>query len=118
MKKILLTLLFLGLLIGSALAAVNDFYSWEYWHNKTGLTGTTNDIISQYLSSLGYTGSINEQLHNYLVDETGLPASASNAELIENYFSGEVQGNPLTNYILTQTGDTITTESGDQIIQE
>ena len=118
MKKILLTLLFLGLLIGNALAVINDFYSWQYWHDKTGLTGTTSDMITQYLDGLGYHGTINDQLHNWLVDETGLPASSNNSELIAAYFSGDTQGNPLTNYILSQNGDTITTEAGDQIIQE
>lgn len=84
--------------VSSSSAAQEDLYSWTWWSNISGITsGTINDIIYTYLGILGYTGTLNDRLFNWLVVETGLPSTYYLNDLEYAYFVLGIRGGqPLT----------------------
>lgn len=90
-------------------AAFRDFYSRDWWVTKSGIeTGTINDIKFTYLGNLGYTGTLNDRLRNWMLDATGAGSGTMN-DLIYGCFEATTAcadyGADGNNFVFVDTND-------------
>lgn len=110
----------------------SDFFLWvrrsgfrdemDLWSGLSGLTrGTVVDHMVKYLSSLGYSGQPDDQFRQFLKDQVGLISGKEGTlfDMANKLYQGTFsQGGGTTNRILTEGGDTLTTEAGDALRTE
>lgn len=93
LKKLKITKTILSLFVGLALlttnafASISDFYSRDWWKDKSGITtGTINDIQYTYLGNEGYAGTLDDRLRKWMIDATGADSSSTISELVYKCF--------------------------------
>lgn len=107
-----------------------DFFQWvkrsgytdemDFWSSLSGIpTGTVVDHMVEYLSSLGYGGTPNDQLAQFLKDQVGLVGGYEGTlydmanELFDGTFSVSTD-----EFLLGEDGGFILGEDGGKIILE
>ena len=85
----------------------------EFWDSLSTLQrGTVVDHMINYLTSLGYPGTPNDQLKRFLIDQVG--KNGTLFDLANEFFDGTFSIGTFT----TEAGDILTTENGINLTTE